>query len=94
MGQGIVDTQAYEETINQLRVSTSKIFEECSQMSSAARTCIDNMQEDNAAINKANKLQGYLKGISDAVQELDKVTAAMQKVLERTYELIRKSQSE
>jgi len=94
MGQGVVDTQAYEETISQLRTSTNKIFEECAQMRTAAQTCIDNMQEDVAAINKANKLQTHIQGINAATQELNQVTAAMQQELERTYELIRKSQSE
>lgn len=78
----VVDPSSYQEVIDQLRGYTSKVFEDCANMRTAANTCVSTMGDDPAAARSVAALEKSINNISSAIQNIHGIMAAMQQELE------------
>ena len=83
MGENsVVDSNSYQEVISQLGAYTNKVFESCSNMSSAASACVSVMGDDQAAARSVSALQKSINTINDAVNDIHRIMSSMQQELE------------
>ena len=82
----VADEQSYEEVISKLRAYTNKVFESCNDMYCAGKDCVDNTENDPAAVKSNDNLCKALGQINDAVQTIDTIIAALEEELERIRE--------
>lgn len=76
------DEQSYEEMISELQKFSSAAEEQCSVMESAGRDCVDNTDNDPAAVKSNEKLQGCVSGIRSALGDISSIVSALQQELE------------
>ena len=77
------DEQSYEEVIQKLRAYTSKVFEAQSAMYKAGQDCVDNTDEDPAAVRSNGNLQKAIGNISNSVMTINQIIAALNQELEQ-----------
>ena len=78
-----INEQSYEEMMNALRNFKNQVETQCGIMVSAGKDCMDNMEEDPAAIKSNEKLVKCVEKIRENYETIDKIIAALQDELER-----------
>lgn len=78
----MVDPGSYQEVINQLRAFSSKVFEQCTNMTAAARTCASAMEGDSVAERSIGSLERCISQINQGLQQINSVISGMQRELE------------
>ncbi len=82
----VADEQSYQEVINALRSYTNSVSEASGKMYRAGSDCVDNTQNDPAAVTSNERLQGALSKINGAVQDIGGIIADLQEELEEIRE--------
>lgn len=77
-----IDPSSYQEVITQLKSYSSKVYEHCGNMMSAASTCASTMEGDPVAAKSISSLQRVITQINQGVQQINTVIAGMQRELE------------
>lgn len=85
------DEQSYEEMISELQRFSQAAEEQCSVMESAGRDCVDNTDNDPAAVKSDEKLQSCVSGIRNALSDISGIISALQQELEDIREAAAKA---
>lgn len=85
------DEQSYEEMISVLQNYVSQVEEECGVMESAGTDCVDNTDNDPAAVTSNSKLQQCIGKIRGAAKSIQQIIAALQQELEDIRETAAKA---
>ena len=80
---GYADEQSYEEVISALTKFKKTVVEECGVMYRAGEDCVDNMDNDPAALGSCNRLADCIKGVQMNLELVDAVIEAMRQQIER-----------
>lgn len=88
---GYADEQSYEEAINQLNRLIKDVNDVCDDMTRAGSDCVDNMDDDPAALASCRRLAECIKSIEMNLELIEQVRAAMQEQIERIRESARKA---
>lgn len=88
---GYADERSYEEAISQLERLVKDVNAVCDDMKCAGNDCVDNMDEDPAALASCRRLAECIKSIEMNLELIEQVRAAMQEQIERIRESARKA---
>lgn len=80
---GFADEQSYEEMIAALNRYISEVEAQCDIMCKAGEDCVDNTEDDPAAIASKEKIEGHVKKIKAELETVGKVIRALQDEIER-----------
>ncbi len=78
----VADPGSYQEVMNQLAAYTSRVFEHCANMRSAAGVCVSTMGDDPAAAKSVAALEKCLNQIQSGLEAVNQVRAAMARELD------------
>lgn len=76
------EEHSYEEMISALQKFLSGLEEQCAVMTTAGEDCVDNTEEDQAAVKADAKLKTCVAGIRANFETIQQVIAKLQEELE------------
>ena len=79
---GFADEQSYEEVVSQLQRFVKEVEDECNVMTRAGMDCVDNMDNDPAALASCTKLAECIKSIEMNVELVEQVIKALQEQIQ------------
>ena len=88
------DEQSYEEMINALQDFLSDLEEECTVMEGAGKDCVDNTDEDPAAVKSNARLQKCIGSIRENFETIQSIISALQKQIENIRTIAAKADME
>ena len=77
-----VDTDSYNEMISALEKFKADVSEQCATMTSAGHDCIDNTDNDPAAVNANSKISECVQKIQSSVEMIDEIITILNQQLE------------
>ncbi len=84
------DEQSYEEMVEALQEFSASVEERCSDMEAAGTDCVDNTDNDPAAVTLDGKLKERVGNIREALEKVQTVINGLQEEIDR----IRKAAAE
>lgn len=78
--------ESYAAMISALQTFVSEAEEECSVMDQAGQDCVDNTDNDAAALKSSASLSKCVSNIRSAVAEINNIAAALQQELDDIHE--------
>jgi len=83
--------QQYEEMISALQSFKSEAQEKCQLLSSVGSECVENTQNDPAAVKSNSSVQGCVRNIEVQLEEIDRIAQALAEELESIKEAASKA---
>ncbi len=80
------NTESYEEMCSALSQYCSVVSECCGTMSQAGNDCVDNTDEDPAAVSSNSKLQSCVGNIQSALEDIEAIISALQEEIQKIEE--------
>ena len=77
-----VDTESYNEMISALEKFKADVSEQCATMTSAGQDCIDNTDNDPAAVNANSKISECVQKIQSSMETIDEIITALKDELD------------
>lgn len=91
---GFADEQSYEEMIAALNRYVAEVEEQCDIMLKAGEDCVDNTEDDPAALASKEKIGEHVKKIKAELETVGKVITALQDEIDRIREEAKKAAQE
>ncbi|MCR4588333.1 MAG: hypothetical protein K5682_08005 [Lachnospiraceae bacterium] len=85
------DEQSYEEVINKLKAFKSKASGLVTEMRTAGKDCVDNTDNDPAAVKSNDSLNTALSQITTSLEGIDQIVAALEQELQDIIEAANKA---
>ena len=87
------DESSYQETIAQLNQFKNRIMEGCRVLQTAGRDCVDNTDNDPAAVTSNEKLSECINKIQGTLPQIDSIIWALNEEMEAIKEAAARANS-